>query len=176
MLYRLTVLLTCLVCIRASAQQASPTGSEHFREVGKRGDQGKGFCHEMTSYHFLLFQHGGAIEIEADDPSDSGSKEAIRDLFVKIAGKFSQGDFDLPMLIRAPKPTGVETMKRLKNAITYAVEVTQKGARLRIVTENAQAIEAIYDFLRFQIIDHRTKDSLEVQKSAAADRADSDSQ
>ena len=122
-----------------------------------------GFSHEMTSHHFLLFKDGGAIEIEADDPNDSASKEAIRDHLVKIAGMFSQGDFQLPMLIHATVPPGVDTMKRLKGEITYIPEITQKGARVRISTENSEALLAIHEFLRFQITDHRTRDSTQVQ-------------
>ena len=164
MLYPLTALLICLVCIRASAQQASPTGSEHFKEIDKRGDTAMGFSHEMTSHHFLLFKDGGAIEVEADGPNDSASKEAIRDHLVKLAEMFSQGDFQLPMLIHATVPPGVDTMKRLKNEITYTEEIAQKGARVRIRTENPEALKAIHEFLRFQITDHRTKDSLQVQE------------
>jgi hypothetical protein len=55
-------------------------------------------------------------------------------------------------------------MKRLKNEITYTAGVTEKGARVRIRTENQEALEAIHAFLRFQITDHRTKDPLQVQE------------
>jgi hypothetical protein len=64
----------------------------------------KGFSHELTSHHFLLFKDGGAIEIQADDPNDAVSREAIQNHLVKIAEMFSQGDFDLPMLIHAKVP------------------------------------------------------------------------
>jgi hypothetical protein len=59
---------------------------------------------------------------------------------------------------------GIDTMKRLKNGITYMAEITQKGARLRIRTENSEALQAIHAFLRFQIADHRTRDSIQVQR------------
>ena len=162
-LYPLAALLICLGCIRASAQQTSSTDSEHFRSVDEQGDAAMGFSHEMTSHHFLLFKDGGAIEGEADNPDDAASKEAIRDHLVKIAGMFSQGDFQLPMLIHATVPPGVDSMQRLKNEITYTAEITQKGARVRIRTENSEALQAIHEFIRFQITDHRTKDSVEVQ-------------
>ena len=81
-----------------------------------------------------------------------------------IAVKFSQGDFAIPMLIHATVPPGVETMKRLKRKITYEAENTERGAQLRITTHDAEALTAIHSFLRFQIQDHQTGDSLEVQK------------
>jgi hypothetical protein len=161
--YLLTALLICLGCIRAPAQQTSSTDPEHFKNVDERGDSAMGFSHEMTSHHFLLFKDGGAIEVEADNPNDAASKEAIRDHLVKIPGMFSQGDFQLPILIHGTVPPGVDPMQRLKNEITYAAEITQKGACVRIRTENSEALQAIHAFLRFQIADHRTKDSIEVQ-------------
>ena len=82
----------------------------------------------------------------------------------KIAEMFSQGDFQLPMLIHATVPPGVDRMKRWKNEITYAAQMTQKGARVQIRTENQEALKAIHEFLRFQITDHRTKDSLQTQE------------
>ena len=160
--YALITLLICLVCGRACAQSVSQT--EHFRDVDQRGDKAMGFSHEMTSHHFLLFKDGGAIEIEADNPEDSVSKEAIRDHLLKIAEMFSQGDFELPMLIHATVPPGVDTMKRLKTEISYKAEIAQRGALLRITTGNSEALQAIHDFLRFQITDHRTKDSLQVSE------------
>ena len=123
-----------------------------------------GFSPEMTSHHFLLLKHGGAIEIEASNPDDLADKEAIRDHLVKIAGMFSEGDFQLPMFIHATVLPGVDTMKRLRNQINYAVESAPKGAWLRITTANPEALKAVHDFLRFQIADHRMKDSLQVQE------------
>jgi hypothetical protein len=161
--YALSALFICLISLRASAQRTQSPDSEHFKDVDNRGDTAMGFSHQMTSHHFLLFRDGGAIDVDADDPNDSASKEAIREHMINIAGMFSQGDFQLPMLIHATVPPGVDTMKRLKNEITYSAGITEKGAGVRIKTENKEALKAIHEFLRFQIIDHRTNDSLQVQ-------------
>ena len=59
---------------------------------------------------------------------------------------------------------GIGTMKRLSNKIFYLVQNTAQGAEIRITTDDPNAIQAIHDFLKFQIEDHRTGDSLEVQK------------
>jgi hypothetical protein len=163
-LYPVLIIGIGLLGMRASSQQPPPTDSDHFKDVDKRGDSAMGFSHEMTSHHFLLFRNGGAIEIEADSPNDSASKEAIRDHLIKIAGMFSQGDFQLPMLIHATVPPGVDTMKRLRDQINYAVEIAPKGALLRITTVNPEALKAVHDFLRFQIVDHRTNDPSEIKE------------
>jgi hypothetical protein len=123
-----------------------------------------GFSHERTTHHFHLLSDGGAIEIQSNEPTDAVSQEAIRQHLGMIAVKFSQGDFAIPMFIHATKPPGIETMQRLKSNITYEAENTVHGALLRITTHDAEAITAIHRFLRFQIQDHQTGDSLKVQK------------
>ena len=151
-------------CLSTIAQQASPDPEDHFAGVNARGDQGMGFSHEKTTHHFHLLADGGSIEIESNGPTDAVSQEAIRQHLTMIAAKFSQGDFAIPMFIHATVPPGVETMKQLKSKITYEAENTERGAQLRITTHDAEALTAIHNFLRFQIQDHQTGDSLEVQK------------
>jgi uncharacterized protein YajQ (UPF0234 family) len=68
------------------------------------------------------------------------------------------------MFIHATIPPGIGTMKRLSNKISYLVQNTVQGAEIRITTDDPDAIQAIHDFLKFQIEDHRTGDPLEVQK------------
>jgi len=80
-----------------------------------------------------------------------------------IARMFAQGDFDLPMFIHATTPPGMETMKRLKRAISYQYEDTLQGGQVHLSTQNPQALAAIQKFLRFQIQDHRTGDPLTVE-------------
>jgi hypothetical protein len=152
------------VYLSAIAQQSSPGRKNDFAGVNARGDQGMGFSHEKTTHHFHLLADGGAIEIQSNEPTDAASQGAIRQHLAVIAVKFSQGDFAIPMFIHATAPPGVETMKGLKSKIAYEAENTARGAQLRITTQDAEALSAIHRFLRFQIQDHQTGDSLEVQK------------
>lgn len=160
----ITLLLASWLCLAAFGQQASPSDTDHYTGVDKRGDVGMGFSQETTTHHFLLLNDGGAIEVEDNDPSDSGSVAAVREHMAMIARMFSDGDFELPMFIHDTVPPGVDEMKRLKSEITYRAENTLNGAEVRISTQNSQALSAIHAFLRFQITDHRTNDPLEVQK------------
>ncbi len=148
----------------AQMTTSSPTAADAQRaaDVDQRGDEGMGFSHAMTGHHFHLSPDGGSIEVESDSPEDTVSKEAIRRHMQKIAGMFSQGDFTLPMFIHDTVPPGVEMMKRLKDQIAYTAENTAKGAQVRIVTVNPEALVAVHEFLRFQIKDHRTNDPLEI--------------
>ena len=152
------------VCFSTTAQQPTPAKEESHAGVNARGDQAMGFSHEKTTHHFHLLTDGGSIEIQSNEPTDAASQEAIRQHLAMIAVKFSQGDFAVPMFIHATVPPGVEDMKRMKSEIAYQAENTEHGAQLRITTHNPQALFAIHSFLRFQIQDHQTGDSLEVQK------------
>ncbi len=138
----------------------------HFAAVDKRGDQAMGFDHSKTRHHFRLFRDGGAIGVEANDPKDTQSRDAIRRHVQMIRGMFAQGDFDLPMFIHATTPPGMNALKRLRKAIAYTYEPTPRGAQVRLSTRNPKALKAIHEFLRFQIRDHRTGDPLTVQPKA----------
>lgn len=139
-----------------------PVHSHHDADVDSRGDQVMGFDHEKTTHHFRLLPDGGVIEAEAKDSKDIESRDQIRSHFQHIAKKFSEGDFEAPFLIHGQTPPGVPVMKRLKSEIRYAFEPTERGGRVVISTKNRQALAAIHDFLRFQIDEHRTGDSVEV--------------
>jgi hypothetical protein len=121
-----------------------------------------GFSQTATTHHFILTREGGVIQVEANDAKDTESRDLVRQHLSHIARAFSGGDFDTPMLVHDRVPPGVPVMQRLKSEITYAYEETDRGARVRITTKNAEALAAVRDFLRFQITDHQTGDPLEV--------------
>ena len=146
------------------AAPADAPAASHAAGVDHRGDQGMGFSHEQTAHHFTLTKDGGVISAEALDATDTGTRDSIRGHFTHIAQAFSSGDFHLPMFIHDRMPPGAETMKRLRTRISYRTESTDRGARVLIRTEDPEALAAIHAFLRFQIADHRTGDSPEVQR------------
>jgi len=145
--------------------QQKPSEEQHHEGVVGRGDQVMGFSHEKTTHHFRLYADGGAIEAEANDVNDTASRDEIRSHFGHIVKLFAEGDFSAPMLIHAQNPPGTEAMKRLRAAIQYKLEPTEKGGRIRITTKAPDALKAIYEFLRFQIADHQTGDSTNVIKA-----------
>lgn len=136
---------------------------EHSKGVQTRGDQGMGFSHEKTTHHFRLSAEGGSIEVTAKDPSDAGIRDQIRMHLTHIAKAFAEGDFAIPMFVHDTVPPGVSTMKRHQNAIEYRYEEIAGGARVRLSTRDADALDAIHDFLRFQIADHETGDAAAIE-------------
>ena len=103
-----------------------------------------------------------AIQIEANNASDTTTRDQIQMHLAHIAQMFAEGDFQAPMLIHDKVPPGVPALQRLKAAITYKFEKLASGGRVRITTKNPEALSAIYEFLRFQIADHQTGDSTQV--------------
>ncbi|MGA2811311.1 MAG: hypothetical protein ABSG16_07935 [Candidatus Acidiferrum sp.] len=132
--------------------------------IETRGDHAMGFSHETTTHHFRLYQFGGAIEVSANDSKDLTSRDQIRMHLSHIVTMFAQGVFNVPMFIHDKMPPGASTMSKLRDQIRYQLEDTPQGARIEIVTKNKEALTAIHDFLRFQISDHETGDSVEISK------------
>jgi len=118
-----------------------------------------GFPHDQTTHHFRLLPDGGAIEITVNDAKDVENLEAIRSHLKHIVMMFSNGDFSIPMLVHSEVPPGATEMKDRRANITYAVEEMPTGGRVRITTTNHDALNAVHDFLSFQIADHRMGDT-----------------
>jgi len=152
----------------AGAQQPQPGQTHdpdaHHRDMLTHGAQAMGFDQERTVHHFLLYEDGGAIEVAVKEVSDHANLHAIRRHLPEIAGLFKAGDFGKPALTHAQQVPGTVEMTRLKDRITYQYEDTPAGGRVRIVTRDAEALAAVHAFLHFQIEDHRTGDSGEVQR------------
>jgi hypothetical protein len=147
----------------AQAAQQSNTQTMNCDGMNKRGDQAMGFSQMKATHHFRLTSSGGSIEIEANGAQDKATRDQIRMHLSHIAEMFSDGNFNAPVFIHDQTPPGVPVMQRLKSEIKYEFEKISRGGRLRITTSNAEALAAIQDFLRFQIKEHETGDSLEMK-------------
>ncbi len=130
--------------------------------MSERGEKGMGFSQEKTTHHFYLTKTGGVIQVKSNDPKDTESRDQIRQHLGHIASMFAEGNFDTPMFVHDEVPPGVRDMQRLKSAISYKYEEAERGGRALISTSDAQAVAAVQSFLRFQITEHKTGDSLEV--------------
>jgi hypothetical protein len=131
-------------------------------EMNKRGDQGMGFPQEKTTHHFYLMKTGGIIQVEANDPKDTASRDKIRGHLGHIAMMFAEGNFDIPTFVHDQEPAGAPEMKRLKSVLSYKFEETSRGGRLLISSADSRAVSAVQSFLRFQITEHKTGDPLKV--------------
>ena len=141
----------------------APAGAHRHDEAqGRRGAAGMGFSQEKTTHHFRLTADGGSIEVTADDPADAESRNRIREHLAHVREMFSAGNFSVPMFVHDAGPPGTSTMTRRKSAIRYRYEELPAGGRVVISTSDPDALDAIHDFLRFQITEHETGDPVEV--------------
>lgn len=150
---------------QATAGSEDPMMSTHHKGVTQRGDHVMGFAHDKSTHHFRLSPDGGEIEVQANDPKDTASRDQIRNHLSHIAKMFAAGDFNAPMLIHDRVPPGVPTMKRLKEEISYQYSEMERGGSVRITTEIPEALKAVHQFLRFQISDHQAGDSLQIEET-----------
>jgi hypothetical protein len=139
---------------------ASQDSQDHHAGVMKRGAHVMGFDQTTTTHHFRLTKSGGVIEVTANDAADKTAISQIQTHLQHIAGMFSEGNFSAPMLIHAQEPPGVAEMKRAGAAIGYKYEPLARGGR--VVVNTAAHVNAVHEFLRFQITDHKTGDPLDV--------------
>jgi hypothetical protein len=155
----------CAAVLLVNAQQPktnAPDKSKHeaMEHMNERGDKVMGFDHLKTTHHFLLRSDGGVIQVEANEGTDTESRDQIRGHLRHISKMFGEGNFTAPMLVHETNPPGTAVMKQLQDKISYEFEETEKGARILISTRDAEALNAIHDFLRFQIKEHVTGDPL----------------
>ena len=162
-LFIIVVLIVSLGLVVSGQQQDTRMTQQQMDEMNKRGDKHMGFDHLKTTHHFLLAKDGGAIQVEANDAQDTGSRDQIRSHLRHITMMFSEGNFEVPMLIHEKNPPGSKVMTQLKTDISYEFKETERGALIQITTANEQALHAVHDFLRFQIKEHMTGDPLEVK-------------
>jgi hypothetical protein len=127
---------TLLLSGTALASIAAQSQDQHAQMMA-RGEHAMGFDQDKTTHHFYLHEDGGAIHVTVKDQKDRVSLEAIRS----------------------------EAMKQHKDRIAYVYEDTADGGRVRITTRVARAVMGVHEFLRFQITDHKTGDSLDVSKA-----------
>ncbi len=131
---------------------------DHQTQVNEHGDHVMGFSHEKTTHHFELHYDGGIIDVRADDVKDSESRNQIRSHFQHIAQMFAAGNFNAPMLVHGANVPGTAEMSKLKDQLHWDLQETPRGARIVITADSKPALEAVHQFLRFQIEDHKTGD------------------
>jgi hypothetical protein len=153
-----------LMAIFPPTTQDASKPADHNQTLEERGNQGMGFEQQKITHHFLLTKDGGVIQVSANSADDKTSADEIRMHLQHIAKAFASGDFDIPMFVHDQTPPGVSVMKRLRKQIQYRIESSESGGKVVIRTTNSEALHAIWDFLRFQITEHKTGDPLGVRE------------
>ena len=148
-----------------SAAQAKPVPQpDPHAQMHARGNHVMGFDQDKTTHQFLLFEDGGAIDVRVNDAKDTANRDAVRSHLPHITRLFGAGDFSAPMEVHDTAVPGTKELAALKDRIQYTYVETGSGGRIDIVTTDREALDAVHRFLRYQITDHKTGDSLQVGK------------
>jgi|ERR1700751_3275761 len=159
---RVGTVAICLLLL--SAARTAPAAPQHDDSaMNSRGDHVMGFDHDRTTHHFTLTKAGGIIQVTANDSSDSASRDHIRMHLQHISKAFAAGDFTDPHEVHDEVPPGVPVMKERKDKVSYSYQSVATGARVVITTGDPKALEAIHEYLRYQIREHKTGDSSTTQ-------------
>jgi hypothetical protein len=168
--HTIRIMAACLYLLACTAAPASSQQHDNFAQqqhdntaMNTRGAHVMGFDQTKTIHHFTLTKTGGIIRVQANDPSDTTSRDHIRMHLEHISKAFAQGDFTDPHEVHAETPPGVPEMKAQKAKITYQYESIANGAKVIITTEDPKALKAVHDYLRYQIREHKTDDPLDLQ-------------
>ncbi|HEX7421183.1 MAG TPA: hypothetical protein VF505_14935 [Thermoanaerobaculia bacterium] len=166
----ITVFLFSIAMATGSGDQAAcPMHEQHMKAAQADGSAGHGtevdarhdtfgMSHESSHHNFRQFKDGGAIELRANDPNNTAMIDMIRKHLREINASFVKSDFSTPGFVHGHIPDGVAEMKRLSDRIRYQYEDVDNGGRIRMTSSDAKALVAIHDFMKFQVIEHRTSD------------------
>ena len=155
-----------------AAQHVMPPGmshEEHLRQLQKeqdlknRGALAMGFDQETSEHHFLIRKNGGAIVVVSKDANDHQQIASIRSHLREIAEAFADGSFEKPVATHAELPPGAAMMQEKKDRITYRYVEQPDGGTVIIESIDSAAQQAIHEFLRYQITEHKTGDPLSPQ-------------
>jgi hypothetical protein len=142
----------------ASAQEHEcPMHAQHQSAVDQRHQAVTGVPSDATQHHFVVTKDGGTIHLEAK-AGDGEARSKVRRHLQRIARAFAAGDFAMPTSIHDQLPPGVEVMKERRASIRYRYDDTPNGGLVSITTGDPKALDAVHEFLRFQVLDHGTGD------------------
>jgi hypothetical protein len=153
-----------LAIVLSAPALASAQSPDHHAQMLARGAHAMGFDQARTTHHFYLYEDGGAIQVTVNDVKDAENLAAIRSHLPHLVTMFGSGDFSMPGFIHDRPVPGSAVMAQNKDHIAYVYEEMPGGGRVRVITRFAPALQGVHEFMRFQITDHKTGDSLEVTR------------
>jgi hypothetical protein len=154
---------TCIALAATVTLAAQTPAPSRTQNTGHRAEHAMGFDQERTTHHFRIEGNGGTIDVTAKDPGDRTSIDQIRRHIRHISTAFADGDFSLPMFVHDTEPPGAQIMKARRAAMTFKYAEIDAGAQVVIRTAHATARDALHDFLRFQIREHKTGDPMDAK-------------
>jgi hypothetical protein len=153
----LSIPLFVVILVSLAAAQASTAVAP---ELNSKFSKVLGTDIEKIDQHYYLVKNGGVIELAAKDPNDTATIKAIQKYLDTQKELFEKGKNDSEAEVHGKVPDGAPAIKKFRNEITFYTSKTENGGVLRMFTVNEQARQAVYEFIKFEIGEHRTGDAL----------------
>ena len=151
-------LLAILVFASLAIAQAAPAGDPDA-EMNARFSKALGVPLDKVTLHFYLVKNGGVIELTAKDPNDTATINALQKYLQTQKDLWEKGKETAVTDVHGKFPESAATMRRLRNEITFYMAKTDNGGVLRMFSINEQARNAIQEYFKFEIAEHKTGDS-----------------
>ena len=161
---------TLLLSMQHPGMPKGMSHEEHLKQMEKddalkkRGADAMGFDQDVTTHHFRLTPIGGSIEVTVKDEADTATLARIRTHLKSIAEDFSRGDFGKPLQTHGELPPGVSVMQKYARVISYRYQELPHGGMVQIRSANSRALHGLHDFLRYQIGEHQTGDTIRPER------------
>jgi hypothetical protein len=146
-------LMACGQAGVTNADRAVPADAA-FASMQERGEQAMGVDQSTSTHVFDALPDGGRIELQRD-VNDPAGVARIREHLQHIAHTFTVGDFSTPAFVHLQEVPGTAVLAAKREVIRYTYRELPRGGELRIVTQDAQALQAIHEFMSFQRQHHR---------------------
>lgn len=154
----ISVLFALLVTAALANAQTTPVGDPE-QEMNARFSKAVGVSLDKLVLHYYLVKNGGVVELAAKDPQDTNTIAAIQKYLQNQKELWEKGKDLAVTEVHTKFPESAVTMRKLRNEITFYMAKTDNGGVLRMFSINDQARNAIQDFLKFEIAEHKTGDS-----------------
>jgi hypothetical protein len=154
---RILAVVLALLAMTGVAFAQAPTSDD--QEVPARFSRALGVSLDKVVVHYYLVKNGGVIELAAKDANDNATISALQKYLQNQKELWEKGKETAVTEVHSKPPECAGVMRKLRNDITFYVAKTDAGAVLRMFSINEQARNAIQDYLKFEIAEHKTGDS-----------------
>ena len=124
-------------------------------------------------HHVYLYPDGGMMTLTVSDPSDAETRKAVRAFVQRVSQLMVMGDLTRLREQFGDAVPGLDRIaeaRRRKATITVRSSTPDEGSQIVFSTMDPVVLQALHEFLRFQITDLNTGDSPELRERGGAGR------
>jgi hypothetical protein len=154
---RLLLLAALLIhgCTRTADRPDTTRPDSAFDAMQQRGKTVMGVDQYASAHVFEDLPDGGRIVLDHGDSSDTPAIIAIRLHMREVATDFQRGDFTNPFAVHDTIVPGTAAMAGMRDRLAFEVRDRPRGAEVRVVSVDPNAVAAVHAFLAFQRTAHR---------------------